>query len=171
MKFGEARGGGGQPTHVSHCWHAGLWDFGAQHLSLVIVSVSTLVRSHNATISTAPQRRSFHPSAYDNQSRITVRPAPSPPPPSGRTKNRRYGDHWVSPGDNDLKRAALKAQYDVLAATDRNIHLFLNAGDELFAGNALENPTVAGTHPSDLGHREVATFWTQYLPALLADAE
>jgi len=77
----------------------------------------------------------------------------------------------VSPGDNDLKRAALKAQYDVLAATDRNIHLFLNAGDELFAGNALENPTVAGTHPSDLGHREVATFWTQYLPALLADAE
>jgi hypothetical protein len=79
-----------------------------------------------------------------------------------------YGDHWIRPASNDDKRAALKAQYDVLvAAGDKNIHLMLNEMDELFAAQPLVNPTVGGTHPSDLGHREVATFWASYLPKFL----
>lgn len=72
-----------------------------------------------------------------------------------------YGDHWIHPQSNDDKRAALKAQYDALVAGgDKNVHLFLNTNDELFASDPLVNPTVGGTHPSDLGHREIATFWS-----------
>ena len=37
----------------------------------------------------------------------------------------------------------------------------------LFAYDELTNPTVGGTHPTDLGHREIAAFYEQYLPPLL----
>jgi len=49
------------------------------------------------------------------------------------------------------------------------VHLLLNEKDELFASNDYVNPTVGGTHPSDLGHREIATFYSSYLPTILKD--
>eukprot|EP00040_Diaphanoeca_grandis_P021550 m.114901 g.114901 ORF g.114901 m.114901 type:complete len:813 (-) comp28380_c0_seq1:258-2696(-) len=83
-----------------------------------------------------------------------------------------YGDHWINPGSNDDKRAALKAQYDALIAEgDKNLHLFLDTNNELFAQQDLVNPTVGGTHPSDLGHREIATYWASVLPQLLQTFE
>ena len=79
-----------------------------------------------------------------------------------------YGDHWFDPSRNDEKRAALIVEYDKLvAAGDPNLHLVANEKDELFDGDALINPTVAGTHPSDLGHYEIANFYTKLLPTLL----
>jgi hypothetical protein len=79
-----------------------------------------------------------------------------------------YGDHWFSPTGNDAKRAALKAEFDKLvAAGDANLHLVLNAKDEPFASDPLVNPTVGGTQPSDLGHREIANFYSKFLPPLL----
>ena len=79
-----------------------------------------------------------------------------------------YGDHWLSPSPNEDKRAALKEQYAALIADGvKNIHLFLNENDELFGEDELINPTVGGTHPGTLGHREIATFYTSYLKAFL----
>jgi hypothetical protein len=81
-----------------------------------------------------------------------------------------YGDHWLFPAPNDAKRAALKAEYDALVqAGDNNLSLVLNEHDELFNGDELVNPTVGGTHPSDLGHRYIANFYTQYFTQLLAN--
>ena len=78
---------------------------------------------------------------------------------------------WFSPTGNDAKRAALKAEFDKLvAAGDANLHLVLNTKDELFASDPLVNPTVGGTHPSDLGHREIANFYSKFLPPLLRAA-
>ena len=79
-----------------------------------------------------------------------------------------YGDHWVEPAANGDKRAALKVQYDALVAAGvENLHLFLNENNQLFASNPLVNPTVGGTHPSDLGHREIATYWAGHLPPIM----
>jgi len=79
-----------------------------------------------------------------------------------------YGQHWFEPTNNDDKRAALQAEYEKLvAAGDTALHLVLDAKDELFASNPLVNPTVGGTHPSDLGHREIANFYAKFLPPLL----
>eukprot|EP01059_Diplonema_ambulator_P007927 TRINITY_DN17459_c4_g1_i1.p1 TRINITY_DN17459_c4_g1~~TRINITY_DN17459_c4_g1_i1.p1 ORF type:complete len:777 (+),score=73.58 TRINITY_DN17459_c4_g1_i1:301-2331(+) len=78
-----------------------------------------------------------------------------------------YGDYWLDPTPNTAKRQALKTQFDKLSPTDPNLHLFLNEHNELFAGDWFTNPTVGGTHPSDLGHREIAEFYTGYLPQFL----
>ena len=79
-----------------------------------------------------------------------------------------YGDHWFSPSGNDNKRAALKAEYDKLvAAGDEHLHVVLDTKEELFGSNPYVSPTVGGTHPSDLGHREIANFYAAYLPPLL----
>jgi hypothetical protein len=81
-----------------------------------------------------------------------------------------YGDHWFDPAPNDEKRAALIIEYNKLvAAGDSNLHLVANEQDELFGGDVLINPTVAGTHPSDLGHHEIAKFYTQFIPTILKD--
>ena len=78
------------------------------------------------------------------------------------------GDHWVEPGANDAKRAALEAEYaKLIAAGETNLHLVANRDNALFAYDELINPTVGGTHPTDLGHREIAAFYEQYLPKLL----
>jgi hypothetical protein len=81
-----------------------------------------------------------------------------------------YGNHWAYPNGNDAKRAALQAQYNALtAAGEKNLYVMLNELDQLFAKEPFVNPTVGGTHPSDLGHREVATFWASFLPPMLKD--
>jgi hypothetical protein len=45
-------------------------------------------------------------------------------------------------------------------------------GYQLFAGEEgegkLTNPTVGGTHPSDLGQYEIADFYVGFLPSVLA---
>lgn len=81
-----------------------------------------------------------------------------------------YGDHWVNPASNDRKRSALEAEYaKLVAAGDQNLYLVANRDDELFAYEPLINPTVGGTHPTDLGHREIAAFYEPYLTKLLQD--
>ena len=81
-----------------------------------------------------------------------------------------YGNHWFAPALNDEKRAALLVEYrKLVAAGDANLHLVANHDDALFAYDELVNPTVGGTHPSDLGHREIAAFYEKYLPELIAD--
>ena len=48
-----------------------------------------------------------------------------------------------------------------------HLHLVLDANEELFGSNPYVSPTVGGTHPSDLGHREIANYYAAYLPPLL----
>ena len=79
-----------------------------------------------------------------------------------------YGDHWFDPTPNDSKRHALIEKYNELISKTGDKHLYLieNSKDELFNGDTLINPTVGGTHPSDLGHSEITKFYTKYLLAL-----
>ena len=80
-----------------------------------------------------------------------------------------YGDHWFDSSPNDAKTQALQTEYDKLVAAGRakNVHLFTNLMDQLFGGEELINPTVGGTHPSDLGHSYMTKFYSKYLPTLL----
>ncbi len=50
----------------------------------------------------------------------------------------------------------------------RNVHFVDNSGNELFGGDALSNPTVDGTHPTDIGDREMVNFYAKFLPPLLS---
>jgi hypothetical protein len=56
---------------------------------------------------------------------------------------------------------------NLIAAGVANLHIMLNAKDELYAHAPLISPTVEGTHPTDLGHFEVAQFYLGFLSALV----
>ena len=84
-----------------------------------------------------------------------------------------YGDSWLKTGTykiQEAKRVALQKAYENLKA-DGIDNLHYVKGDDLFAARPLVNPTVGGTHPSDLGHREIAEFYTKFLPPILNAAE
>ncbi|XP_065184975.1 uncharacterized protein LOC135815587 [Sycon ciliatum] len=80
-----------------------------------------------------------------------------------------YGDFWLHGGTYEgqqAKREALHTNYLALVkAGDKNLH-YVN-GSNLFGVNSLINPTVGGTHPSDLGHHDVAEYYLQFLPSIL----
>merc|ERR1719198_2556411 len=75
-----------------------------------------------------------------------------------------YGDYWISNTSNVEKREALREQYEVLMNDGvENVYLFENTQNDLYFRDIYVNPTVGGTHPSDLGHREIAVFYREYL--------
>ena len=77
-----------------------------------------------------------------------------------------YGADWIDSSLNDAKRAALQAAFSQLIADGvSNLHLILNANDELYASSPLLSPTVEGVHPTDLGHFETARFYLGFLKA------
>ena len=80
-----------------------------------------------------------------------------------------YGDFWLHGGvfeGQQAKRTALRNGYEALVAGgDHNLH-YVN-GSALFGAMSTINPTVGGTHPSDLGHHDVASFYINYLPTIL----
>ena len=83
-----------------------------------------------------------------------------------------YGDFWFQPGTHSgqvAKRQALRTAYNELkAAGDEHLHYV--DGNLLFGNNSVVNPTVGGTHPSDLGHYDIASFYLQYLPTILGES-
>lgn len=88
------------------------------------------------------------------------------------TEGTQYGDDWFvnnTATEQQRKRAALKAAYEALvAAGDKNLHY--QEGPPLYQHNnadLLTNPTVGGTHPSDLGQYAIADAWVPVLQALL----
>lgn len=84
------------------------------------------------------------------------------------------GDDWLGTGAaafHAAERAALRAAYDTLVAGG-DTHLAYVTTDSLFTppiagSDAFTNPTVEGTHPSDLGHQEVADFYLTFLPTIV----
>ena len=76
---------------------------------------------------------------------------------------------------HDARNAALREQYDALVA-DGDAHLHYVAERDLFGGapwdrdDTDENPTVGGTHPSDLGEYDMALFYEGFLGQLLDGA-
>lgn len=80
-----------------------------------------------------------------------------------------YGDDWLGTGQyigQEAKRQALRKGYENLVSSGvKGLHYV--RGIDLFAARPFVNPTVGGTHPSDLGHREIAEFYTNYLPTIL----
>lgn len=82
-----------------------------------------------------------------------------------------YGDDWLGTGvykGQEAKREALHKGFENLVNSGvKELHYV--RGTDLFAARPLVNPTVGGVHPSDLGHREIANFYTSYLPTILED--
>ena len=85
-------------------------------------------------------------------------------------------ERWFSPAGDDARRAVLKAVFTALvAAGDNDLQLVENANDELVGGAGgydATDVTVDATHPSDLGHRAIANFWTTFFQrAAVSDTE
>jgi hypothetical protein len=79
-----------------------------------------------------------------------------------------YGMDWFNASQNDQKRSALEAAFSRLVASGvKNLHIILNSNDELYASAPLLSPTVEGTHPTDLGHFDVAQFYIGFLKAFM----
>ena len=84
-----------------------------------------------------------------------------------------YGTSWIVPSvasNQAAKRKALRAAYDRLVAAGVDKLTYVT-GDQLFTvdGTTLRSPTVAGTHPTDLGMRAIAQVYAKVLPPLLAE--
>lgn len=78
-----------------------------------------------------------------------------------------YGGDWIDSTLNDAKRAALQTAYsNLVAAGVTNLHIILNSKDEFYASLPLLSPTVEGTHPTDLGHYDIAQFYIRSMRAL-----
>lgn len=82
-----------------------------------------------------------------------------------------YGADWYDTAlrqAQSAKRRALKTAYDILSKAGDS-HLYYVTGDQLWAAkDRLDTPTVAGTHPSDLGHDDITTAYAGILPPILA---
>ena len=85
-----------------------------------------------------------------------------------------YGDSWLGTHvftQQQAKRTALQQQYEALQADGvKNLHLVTADGlfEPVWGSSRFETPTVGGTHPSSLGHREMAHTWEPKLAALLS---
>ena len=79
------------------------------------------------------------------------------------------GTDWFSSVDTRQRanNAALRQVYETLKA-DPNLH-YVSSADLFGASGPLISPTVRGCHPSDLGSKDVAAFYSQFLPSILAD--
>ena len=80
------------------------------------------------------------------------------------------GGLWF--GDSQAQRQqannnALHNVYETLSPTDPNLHYVQSV--DLFGSNPLVQPTVGGTHPSDLGAHDVATYYTSSLPSIIKE--
>ena len=77
---------------------------------------------------------------------------------------------WFAPAGDDARRAALNAAFTALVAVgDAALQLVENANDELVSGAGdydAADVTVDATHPSDLGHRAIANFWSNFFKEL-----
>eukprot|EP01059_Diplonema_ambulator_P024325 TRINITY_DN40237_c0_g1_i1.p1 TRINITY_DN40237_c0_g1~~TRINITY_DN40237_c0_g1_i1.p1 ORF type:complete len:151 (+),score=55.61 TRINITY_DN40237_c0_g1_i1:36-455(+) len=80
------------------------------------------------------------------------------------------GDEWINSAPASAKRAALQQQYNAIKSTDPNTHLFANSENELYRKDYLVSPTTGGIDPTDLGHKEMAHFYTSYLQQFLPDS-
>ena len=71
---------------------------------------------------------------------------------------------------NAAMNAALRQAFENLTASATQ-HLHYVYGQQILAGQegegAFVNPTVGGTHPSDLGQYDMADFYSTYLPTVI----
>ena len=85
-----------------------------------------------------------------------------------------YGAAWYNAGvaaAQTAKRAALKKAYqDLVASGMKQLH-YVNGNDLMCIDppNCYVNPTVGGTHPSDLGMRAIANYYKRFLPSILKE--
>eukprot|EP01006_Ploeotia_vitrea_P028991 TRINITY_DN61614_c0_g1_i1.p1 TRINITY_DN61614_c0_g1~~TRINITY_DN61614_c0_g1_i1.p1 ORF type:complete len:912 (+),score=131.61 TRINITY_DN61614_c0_g1_i1:93-2738(+) len=90
-------------------------------------------------------------------------------------ENTPYPSEWYDLFRNQSraeKNQALRTQYLKLVREGYGKNLHYVTGDQLFAAagtitDPLVNPTVGGTHPSDLGQWAMSTFWSGWLNDLL----
>lgn len=88
------------------------------------------------------------------------------------------GSSWyslTSRNSQQAKRDALAAGFaNLTSAYFDDDNLYYVKGDQLFAADsegAPMDPTVGGTHPTDEGMRQIADFYTDFLPPIVDGAE
>ncbi len=150
----------------------------AQYMS-VVPDVQLIVVDCN------PNMAGFHPPSIDKRTVPLVaffRQHGHPNTPIILTEGTPYGAEWSSRtvrAGQANKSAALRARFEELVAGGDQ-HLYYSRGPPLFAdslgmaadvaGGAalLVDPTVGGTHPTDLGMRKQAAYWANEIPKVLA---
>jgi hypothetical protein len=94
------------------------------------------------------------------------------------TEGTPYGADWShlnGTGENDLKNVALATEFAKLVAGG-DTHLHYTKTVDIFSddlgmpsvNNMQVDPTVGGTHLTDLGMRKQAAFWAQAIPKIMA---
>ena len=86
-----------------------------------------------------------------------------------------YGSDWTGANGNAPKNAALTAAYNAMKAAG-DAHIYYARGVDIFSSDLglsavngmWVDPTVGGTHLTDLGMRMQAAFWAKKIPAVLA---
>jgi hypothetical protein len=80
----------------------------------------------------------------------------------------RAGGQWFPPETADKRNQALSAEFKRLQDSGApDLYFVGNEEDELYDKDELVNPTVGGVHPTDLGHFEMARYYTKYINSLL----
>jgi hypothetical protein len=71
-----------------------------------------------------------------------------------------------------MNRELRAAYLELVKSGDTNLHYV--RGEDILAGQEgegkLTNPTVGGTHPSDLGQYDMADFYSKFLPSVIGNA-
>ena len=86
-----------------------------------------------------------------------------------------YGSDWTGASSNAPKNAALAAAYQSIKVAG-DAHIYYATGVDIFSSDLglsavngkWVDPTVGGTHLTDLGMRMQAAFWAKKIPAVLA---
>ena len=106
-----------------------------------------------------------------------------PTTPIIMTEGTKHGTDWYSLSSRVgryNKTRELKIAYDALIAKGDE-HLYYSTSQDIYSASLgmkpeiagdnrfLVDPTVGGTHPSDLGMRKQATYWEKKIPFVLAE--
>ena len=79
------------------------------------------------------------------------------------------GYYWLCPAcsaNQRAKRAALAGAFAKLTKADKNVYYV--QGDALIgASGSVDLPVAMGTHPDDLGHYRIASYYSRFLPPIL----
>ncbi len=104
-----------------------------------------------------------------------------PTTPIIMTEGTRHGSDWYSNTSRVgrlNKTVALREAFNILVAAG-DMHLYYSTAEDIYSDSLgmnpdvsgdrrfLVDPTVAGTHPTDLGMRKQAAWWTKTIPAIL----
>jgi len=126
------------------------------NVSLIIIDCNWNMNGATINQSTIPLVQYFRANGHANTPIVLVEGTPA-------------GGEWVMPSlahEEDAKRVALRNSLtQLIAEGDHNLH-YVNSSSLFAPYHSHENPTVAGTHPTDLGMELISNFYTRFIPTI-----